>query len=249
MIFYFSGVGNSAWVARKLADALQDEVKPIADEIRTDMKYILSPDEVVGFVFPVYGWEPPKIVLDFIRKMEMSTPTYLYFVCTCGDDTGKTGKIFTQAIQAKGWTCQAGYSITMPDTYVCLPGFDIDGEDELKLKMDNASARVDYIAGELKQRPVHRIYNCLEGAFPYVKTYILGGLFRKFLMSPKPFHATDACVSCGLCEKRCPVHNIKVDGKPQWGTECTMCLACYHVCPHHAIEYGKRTKGKGQYSI
>ena len=111
MIFYFSGVGNSAWVARKLADALQDVVKPIADEIRTDMKYALSPDEAVGFVFPVYGWEPPMIVLDFIRKMEMSTPTYLYFVCTCGDDTGKTGKIFTQAIQAKGWTCQAGYSI------------------------------------------------------------------------------------------------------------------------------------------
>ena len=249
MIFYFSGVGNSAWVARKLADALQDEVKPIADEIRTDMKYILSPDEVVGFVFPVYGWEPPKIVLDFIRKMEMSTPTYLYFVCTCGDDTGKTGKIFTQAIQAKGWTCQAGYSITMPDTYVCLPGFDIDGEDELKQKMDNASARVDYIISELKQRLVHHSYNCLEGAFPYVKTYILGGLFRKFLMSPKPFHATDACVACGLCEKRCPVHNIKVDGKPQWGSDCTMCLACYHVCPHHAIEYGKRTKGKGQYSI
>ena len=225
MIFYFSGVGNSAWVARKLADALQDEVKPIADEIRTDMKYALSPDEAVGFVFPVYGWEPPMIVLDFIRKMEMSTPTYLYFVCTCGDDTGKTGKIFTQAIQAKGWTCQAGYSITMPDTYVCLPGFDIDGEDELKLKMDNASARVDYIISELKQRLVHHSYNCLEGAFPYVKTYILGGLLR------------------------CPVHNIKVDGKPQWGTECTMCLACYHVCPHHAIEYGKRTKGKGQYSI
>ena len=249
MIFYFSGVGNSAWVARKLADALQDEVKPIADEIRTDMKYALSPDEAVGFVFPVYGWEPPMIVLDFIRKMEMSTPTYLYFVCTCGDDTGKTGKIFTQAIQAKGWTCQAGYSITMPDTYVCLPGFDIDGEDELKLKMDNASARVDYIISELKQRLVHRSYNCLEGAFPYVKTYILGGLFRKFLMSPKPFHATDACVSCGLCEKRCPVHNIKVDGKPQWGSDCTMCLACYHACPHHAIEYGKRTKGKGQYSI
>ena len=247
MIFYFSGVGNSAWVARKLANALQDKVLPIAEEIRKEAAYTPAKGERVGFVFPVYGWEPPKIVLDFIRMMQMQAPDYLYFVCTCGDDTGKTNRIFTQAIEKKGWHCQAGYSITMPDTYVCLPGFDIDGEDELKRKTENAFARVEFIADELKQRVIHDKYNCLEGAFPNVKTYVLGGLFRQFLMSPKPFHATDACISCGLCEKRCPVHNIKVEGKPQWGEDCTMCLACYHACPEHAIQYGGRTKGKGQY--
>ena len=122
-------------------------------------------------------------------------------------------------------------------------------EDELKRKTENAKARVEFIVGELKQRVVHGKYNCLEGAFPNVKTYVLGGLFRQFLMSPKPFRATDACVSCGLCEKRCPVHNIKVEGKPQWGTDCTMCLACFHACPQHAIQYGNRTKNKGQYKV
>jgi len=247
MIFYFSGVGNSAWVAGRLADLLQDKVVPIAEEICNEMVYTPAKDERVGFVFPVYGWEPPKIVLDFIQRMQMRTPEYLYFVCTCGDDTGKTNRIFTQAIERKGWHCHAGYSVTMPDTYVCLPGFDIDGEDELKRKLQNASARVDFIAEELLLKVMHDKYNCLEGAFPNVKTYVLGWLFRKFLMSPKPFHATDVCVSCGLCEKRCPVHNIKVEGKPQWGDDCTMCLACYHACPEHAIHYGNRTQKKGQY--
>ena len=249
MIFYFSGVGNSAWVAKRLAASLNDRVLAIADEMNKEVVYTPQEGESVGFVFPVYGWEPPKIMLDFIAHMQMKKPEYLYFVCTCGDDTGKTGKIFTQAIRTKGWNCQAGYSVTMPDTYVCLPGFDVDKEDELKRKMENAAARVDFIANDLKGRPVQRVYNCLEGAFPNVKTYVLGGLFRALLMSPKPFKATDACTACGLCAKKCPVHNILVDGKPQWGTNCTMCLACYHVCPHHAIEYGKRTKGKGQYSI
>lgn len=250
MIFYFSGVGNSAWVARKLAESLNDRMVPIADEMDKDMMYTLQEGEMAGFVFPVYGWEPPRIVLDFISRMQMQAPHYLYFVCTCGDDTGKTGKIFTQAIEAKGWKCQAGYSVTMPDTYVCLPGFDVDEADELKRKMENAAARVEFIAEELQHRPIHTTYNCLEGAFPNVKTYVLGGLFRTFLMSPKPFKSTDACISCGLCARKCPVHNIQlIDGKPQWGKNCTMCLACYHACPHHAIEYGNRTKGKGQYSI
>ena len=249
MIFYFSGVGNSAWVAHKLAEQLQDQVLAIAEEIRKEMVYTLAKGERVGFVFPVYGWEPPKIVLDFIRRMQMQAPEYLYFVCTCGDDTGKTNRIFTQAIEKKGWHCHAGYSVTMPDTYVCLPGFDIDDEDELKRKLENASSRVDFIAEELSRKVLQHKYNCLEGAFPNVKTYVLGGLFRAFLMSPKPFRATDACISCGLCEKRCPVHNIKVEGKPQWGDDCTMCLACYHACPQHAIHYGKQTKKKGQYKV
>lgn len=248
MIFYFSGVGNSAWVARRLADKLQDKVLPIAEEIRTEMKYDLAPEESVGFVFPVYGWEPPRIVMDFVRKMTLKQkPEYLYFVCTCGDDTGKTADIFMSVLRKKGWACHASYSILMPDTYVCLPGFDIDGEDELKRKTENAAARVNFIGEELSRRVVMEKHGCYEGAFPKVKTYVLGGLFRTFLMSPKRFHATDACIACGLCEKRCPVHNIKVEGKPQWGSDCTMCLACYHTCPQHAIHYGNRTKNKGQY--
>lgn len=248
MIFYFSGVGNSAWVARKLGDILQDKVLSIAEEIRKEAIYAPLEGERVGFVFPVYGWEPPRIVLDFIRKMQMQVlPSYLYFVCTCGDDTGKTASVFMSALSAKGWKCHASYSILMPDTYVCLPGFDIDGEDELKRKTENAVARVNFIGEELSHKVVMDKHGCYEGAFPNIKTYVLGGLFRKFLMSPKPFHATDACISCGLCENRCPVHNIKVEGKPQWGTDCTMCLACYHACPVQAIQYGGRTKGKGQY--
>ena len=248
MIFYFSGVGNSKWVARKLADALQDKVLPIAEEIRKEAVYTPMKGERVGFVFPVYGWEPPKIVMDFVRKMTLEhAPEYLYFVCTCGDDTGKTADIFMSALARKGWKCHASYSILMPDTYVCLPGFDVDGEEELKRKIQNAMARVDFIGEELSRKVVMDKHGCFEGAFPRVKTYVLGGLFRQFLMSPKPFHATDACVSCGLCEKRCPVHNIKVEGKPQWEADCTMCLACYHVCPQHAIQYGGRTKNKGQY--
>ncbi|MBQ8888654.1 MAG: EFR1 family ferrodoxin, partial [Bacteroidaceae bacterium] len=90
-------------------------------------------------------------------------------------------------------------------------------------------------------------YNCHEGAVPFLKTYVIRPLFNAFLMSPKPFQATEACTACKRCEKKCPVHNIKVDGKPQWGDRCTQCLACYHGCPVKAVQYGKRTKGKGQY--
>lgn len=247
MIFYFSGTGNSAWVARRLAQEQGEELLSIAMEVDKGREYKLKEGEKVGFVFPVYAWGPPAIVLRFIRQLKMPVPEYLFFVCTCGDDTGRTAQLFSSAVGRKGWRCAAGYSVTMPNTYVSLPGFDVDDEDVEDRKVQNAVARVRFINGEIASRVRMKRYNCYEGALPFTKSYVLRPLFHAFLMSPRPFHATGACIACKKCEKACPVNNIKVADAPIWGSNCTQCLACYHACPVHAVEYGKMTRGKGQY--
>lgn len=94
MIFYFSGTGNSAWVARQLAEGQNEELLSIAMEIDRNKAYKLKEGEKVGFVFPVYAWGPPKIVLRFIHQLKLDKPGYLFFVCTCGDDTGRTAQFF-----------------------------------------------------------------------------------------------------------------------------------------------------------
>lgn len=247
MIFYFSGTGNSDWVARQIAKVQDERLLSMAEEIGKGREYTLSDGEKVGFVFPVYAWNPPKIVLRFIRQLKMNKPEYLFFICTCGDDTGYTAQVFSSAVRKKGWQCMAGYSVTMPNTYVSLPGFDVDAEDVEERKMQNAVARIAFINDELTARVQMKRFNCHEGVMPFTKTHILGPLFNAFLMSPNPFHATEACIACKKCEKACPVHNIKVDDKPKWGDNCTHCLGCYHVCPLHAVQYGKATRTKGQY--
>ena len=206
MIFYFSGTGNSAWVARQLAEGQNEELFSIAVEIDKNKEYKLREGEKVGFVFPVYAWGPPEIVLRFIRRLKMTKPEYLFFVCTCGDDTGRTAQLFSSAV-----------------------------------------ARVRFINEEIASRVQTKHYNCHEGALPFTKSYFLRPFFNTFLMSPKPFHATEACIACKKCEKACPVNNIKVTDRPVWGDNCTQCLACYHICPVHAVEYGKVTAKKGQY--
>lgn len=55
MIFYFSGTGNSAWVARQLAEGQNEELFSIAVEIDKNKEYKLREGEKVGFVFPVYA--------------------------------------------------------------------------------------------------------------------------------------------------------------------------------------------------
>jgi len=66
--------------------------------------------------------------------------------------------------------------------------------------------------------------------------------------SDKFFHVDDSCSSCGICEKVCPVSNIKlVEGKPQWKHKCVQCLACIHYCPEVSIQYGDKTLKRGRY--
>ena len=246
MIFYFSGTGNSLWVARQLQESLQEPLYKLVDVLSSDQVYALGEEERLGFVFPVYSWGPPEVVLEMISRLRLSRePSFLYFVCTCGDDAGKTAEVFCKAVERRGWTCQAGYSVFMPNTYVCLPGFDVDAPEVESRKREEAWGRVREIQVKIAGRESG--FDCHEGSMPFLKTYVVRPLFCRFLMSARWFHASDACVSCGICEKVCPMNNIRVDRKPVWGKRCTQCLACYHFCPMHAVGYASQTLNKGQY--
>ncbi|MEG1937435.1 MAG: EFR1 family ferrodoxin, partial [Rikenellaceae bacterium] len=85
-------------------------------------------------------------------------------------------------------------------------------------------------------------------AFPAVKSTLLYSAFVRFTIGKTSFHATDKCISCGLCEQICPTNTITmIDGKPTWGNTCVQCTACIHRCPVQAIEWGKVTQTKGRY--
>ena len=249
MIFYFSGTGNSKWIARQFAARLDDTLLFIPDAIEQGRyEFSLKTDEKIGFIFPIYSWGPPEIVIHFIQKLILLgyQRHYMYFICSCGDDVGLTRQVFEETVLRKGWRCNAGFSVAMPNSYVLLPGFDVDSNELKERKLSNAKDRVPELIGKIEKRSEE--FSLVEGSMPFIKTRVIRPLFNRYQMSPKKFHVTDACIGCKRCEKACPVGNVSVDGKlPEWGMNCTACLACYHICPQQAVQYGGRTKKKGQY--
>ena len=270
MIFYFSGTGNSKWAAKTLALETGDTLVSIPEVIKSDCSFTLEKDEHVGFIFPIHGWRVPSIVKEFITKLTIKTKGedtslgkhYCFCLVTAGDTIGKAMERFQQQLKnvavGDSLSLNAVCSLIMPESYVGLPGMDVDTKEKELEKKELASKQLKEFSKILKQRP-HKDSNqiwgwnqLIRGPIPSFFSGPVGGFFERFLITDKPFHVDSRrCVKCGICANVCPVSDIKggLGFEPEWlhNGKCLTCFSCYHHCPHHAIEFGKRTQKKGQY--
>ena len=266
MIFYFSGTGNTRWAAERLAEVTNEQLIYIPDVIKGSCEFNIRRDERIGFVFPVHGWRPPKLVRKFIEKLDIlwghddfdAPLPYVYALCTAGDSIGKTIEILADDLQANGLKLNAAFSLIMPESYVGLPFMDVDPKEKEERK--KASAYQDLLRFE--QDIINRKHTTelVKGPIPWFFSGPVGSFFVNCLVTDKRFHVEeDRCIRCGKCAEVCPVHDIeggkgmlpkwKHNGKEPYADEepCLTCFTCYHHCPTHAIEFGRQTQKKGQY--
>jgi len=242
-IFYFSGTGNSLKTARDLAAELgETEIISIAKAIKDDPD--ISSGRV-GFVFPVYAFGTPLIVLDFIDKLKVPDKTYIFAVATCAQIAGNAPGQAAKKLAQKGLSLSSGFVVLMPSNYTPFgEAFPVDRQEKMFSK---ETERVKEIASIIKECRKEKIETCklpLRLAGELI-SLLASQVMRK---EDKHFWITEKCNGCGTCEKVCPVDNIKlVDRKPVWLHKCEQCFACIQWCPQEAIQYGKNTVGRKRY--
>lgn len=248
MIAYFSGTGNSKAIAERLAVALGEQAVSIPtemDRMGGSCSYYFEPDAVLGIVFPVHSWGPPRIVSDFVAglRLEGSRP-FIFTVATCGEEEGRTTPILRKRLEAKGLGLDSAFSVRMPNNFIV--GFDVDPASVVEEKLAHAalSCRVIEAVASARQSGVFQL---IPGRLAGLKSALFYPLFDRWGHGTRSFRATDACDGCGLCEAICPVHAIKVNGKPVWNGDCAQCMGCLHRCPVRAIQYGRGTEKKERY--
>lgn len=264
MIYYYSGCGNSRYVAASLSKELGEDLEFIPDLIDKGLEEFDCEGGLLGFVFPVYAWDVPTIVRDFIKNAcWKGKPEYVWFACTCGDNIGLTDRQFRKILASVSLELDACFTFQMPETYLCFPGFSLDTDENAKLKNDAVRAKIPVVAEQIKGRQT--VSDLIPGKHPWVNTHVIGSLFH-LTISDSGFHTTDDCIGCGICARSCPVHNITMENqkhssgnshdgqetsqgekRPKWNGNCLQCMACYHYCPKNAVQYRKLTAGKGQY--
>lgn len=253
MIFYLSCTGNTKWAAEAISQATGERLINIAEAKKDKTSYTLMNGERIGFCFPVHGWRPPMIVRDFVKRLEINETEshYCYALCTAGDTIGETVDIMRSDLTARGIRLDGAFSLLMPESYVGLPFMDVDKPEKEKRKKDIAAAKLKKAIDTITAKK-ENVKDLDIGRWPRINSRLIGGVFTKCMITDKPFRVTaDKCLKCGTCVKACPVGNVSQDnhGMPAWHNDgsCLACFSCYHHCPTHAIEYGHRTKNKGQY--
>lgn len=245
MIIYFSGTGNSAYVARRIAKGLADEALDLFERLRTHDYTPLSSERPWVVVAPTYAWRLPRFVSDWLRRTELTGSRDVTFVLTCGGSIGNAGRYAERLCAEKGLTCKGTIPVVMPDNYIAL--FDAPAPDEAQRIIDAAEPAIDRAieligAGKMYAPGRLSLADRLESG-------VVNDVFYPLVIHAKKFAAGEACTSCGLCERVCPLSNIRLtDGRPVWGDTCTHCMACINRCPAHAIEYGKASRGKPRYT-
>ena len=239
MIFYFSGTGNSRWAAEKIAAKLGDTLVDMAADKMPGHSFVSG--QVVGVVFPVYAWGPPQVVLDFVKKIS-ANGAFVFGVCTCADNVGRTMAILDEALPL-----HSAYSLVMPNNYIIgrILGSDVEKRAAMALKVEQAEARLTEICADV--RAGRKVFSVKIGHGVRLKS-LINTLFNKFGRSTKPFYVNAACNGCGFCAAICPAKVITLqDRQPSWDKQCWLCLACLNRCPQKAIEYGGATRRRGRY--
>jgi len=246
MIVYFSGTGNSEFVARRVAKIVGDELISLNAAIKSGIPGNFHSEKPWVFVCPVYAWRMPRIVEDFIEKSTFTGSREAYVLMTCGESAGSAGDRAKILLESKGLTFLGFSALKMPENYIAL--FSAPDPEACREIIEKAKPDMDRLATQIKNR------SPLQTKTGGVLTRLLGAminpLFYRFIISAKGFHATDACTSCRACVDLCPLNNIELrDGKPVWGDHCTHCMACICRCPTEAIQYKKRCEKKRRYFL
>ena len=244
MILYFSGTGNSKYVAKRIADALGDALVNLNDRIKASDTSPVETDERLIIVTPTYAWRIPRVVRDWLRKTELRGAKQVWFVMTCGSEIGSADKYNRALCREKGLTCMGTAQLIMPENYIAM--FDAPQEPEAARIIEASAPAIDEASQKIADgcefaAPRNNLYD------RFMSTAANPVFYALFVKADK-FRADDKCVGCGKCAQLCPLNDISiVDDRPAWGKNCTHCMACICHCPTGAIEYGRKSLGKPRY--
>lgn len=244
MILCFSGTGNSKFVADALSEKISDKVISINDILKKNRKREFKSEKPFVIVAPVYAWQLPQIINEFIESSSFEGSDKIYFVATMGKDTGNTDKYCKKLCSKIGMIFMGFTGITMPDNYVFA--VKMKSKEECEEILRNSLPAIEDTAEKILA--LEKIKLTDRSILRGLKSGMVNKMFNQYARNDNGFTVSDKCTLCSACVKLCPLNNIKIkNDKITFMHNCTNCYSCIHHCPTQALNIQGHTENNGRY--
>lgn len=231
IIYCFSGTGNSLRTARIIADTLKDT--KIVNVRNDPSEYSAEDADLIGFVCPVYEWDIPGRMREFISGLSVNPKAYIFMVVTFIAVHGKAFETVEELLSGKG--AHLNYARTVrcvASQCIAYPPFPPE-----KLMLPLMEKSMLRIAREISERK-HRKYPKMSVVTRQLFPKMMGPYLRVEHEYDKGFFTDGRCTGCSTCSKVCPTRNITMENRrPVWNHHCNGCNACVVYCPAKAIQF------------
>jgi len=245
LTIYFSGTGNSKYVAELFARKMDWACHSIEENL--DFSALFAAHETIAFCYPIYMSRVPSIMRKFVKQyMSALKGKKIIIFCTQLLLSGDGARAFAALFEKNHVNVIYAEHFFMPNNVNNMAILPMPSEKTIKKCAERAQRKMQKVcaniqSGKVKKRgftPVGRLLGLPQGVFIHATERRANNNIR----------IDDSCTKCGVCVAICPTKNlIFADGKVASTQNCTMCYRCINKCPKKSINVVFRGKVKKQY--
>ena len=133
MVIYFSGTGNSKYIADRIAASLQEKLLCMNERIKSGNTGSVKTGENLIVVVPTYAWRIPRVVSDWIGQTEFVGAKNVWYVMSCGSGIGSADIYNRKLSEKKGIKHMGTAQIIMPESKNNISGYPRKGQTNAKI--------------------------------------------------------------------------------------------------------------------
>jgi len=252
VMFYFSGTGNSRFIAGSFAASAELFCKNMNSrccsiEENVDFIQLIASEEIIGFCYPVYGSRVPRIMREFsLKHIECFKNKKVIIFCTQLIFSGDGARAFTDIFPRNYFDVIYAEHFLMPNNVCNLFFLPLASNKKVRKYIVKAEQKMETVCKNITNgivikkgfNVISRVLGLMQGVFI--------PLIEKSSLDSVVIH--NNCTQCKLCVSICPMKNLVFhNNRIMQKSNCTICYRCINKCPQKAISLFFKGRVKTQY--